>query len=192
MVWIIETFLEAIKKSNSKNIDVSSGVESSPGVKSKELINKFIHKIRSLEAIIENMENKKINFNFLKNQPSEDGKFGEYGGMFVAETLMPLILSLSKNYNKLKKSTSFQEKLKYYQKNYIGRPSPLYFANRITDYCGGAKIFFKKDELNHTGAHKINNVIGQALLAKEMGKNKIIAETGAGQHGVATATVCAL
>ena len=112
--------------------------------------------------------------------------------MFVAETLMPLILSLSKNYNKLKKSSSFQEKLKYYQKNYIGRPSPLYFANRITDYCGGAKIFFKRDELNHTGAHKINNVIGQALVAKEMGKNKIIAETGAGQHGVATATVCAL
>ena len=138
------------------------------------------------------MNNKKINFNSLKNQPSEDGKFGEYGGMFVAETLMPLILSLSKNYNKLKKSTSFQEKLKYYQKNYIGRPSPLYFAKRITDYCGGAKIFFKRDELNHTGAHKINNVIGQALLAKEMGKNKIIAETGAGQHGVATATVCAL
>ena len=138
------------------------------------------------------MDNKKINFNSLKNQPSEDGKFGEYGGVFVAETLMPLILSLSKNYNKLKKSTSFQEKLKYYQKNYIGRPSPLYFANRITDYCGGAKIFFKRDELNHTGAHKINNVIGQALLAKEMGKNKIIAETGAGQHGVATATVCAL
>ena len=138
------------------------------------------------------MDNKKINFNSLKNQPSEDGKFGEYGGMFVAETLMPLILSLSKHYNKLKKSTSFQEKLKYYQKNYIGRPSPLYFANRITDYCGGAKIFFKRDELNHTGAHKINNVIGQALVAKEMGKNKIIAETGAGQHGVATATVCAL
>ena len=138
------------------------------------------------------MDNKKINFNSLKNQPSEDGKFGEYGGMFVAETLMPLILSLSKNYNKLKKSVSFQEKLKYYQKNYIGRPSPLYFANRITDYCGGAKIFFKRDELNHTGAHKINNVIGQALLAKEMGKSKIIAETGAGQHGVATATVCAL
>ena len=138
------------------------------------------------------MDNKKINFNSLKNQPSDDGKFGDYGGMFVAETLMPLILSLSKNYNKLKKSSSFQEKLKYYQKNYIGRPSPLYFANRITDYCGGAKIFFKRDELNHTGAHKINNVIGQALLAKEMGKNKIIAETGAGQHGVATATVCAL
>ena len=138
------------------------------------------------------MDNKKIIFNSLKNQPSENGKFGEYGGMFVAETLMPLILSLSKNYNKLKKSISFQEKLKYYQKNYIGRPSPLYFAKRITDYCGGAKIFFKRDELNHTGAHKINNVIGQALLAKEMGKNKIIAETGAGQHGVATATVCAL
>ncbi len=138
------------------------------------------------------MNNNKIKFNSLKKQPSEDGKFGEYGGMFVAETLMPLILSLSKNYKRLKQSSSFQEKLKYYQKNYIGRPSPLYLASRITKHCGGAKIYFKRDELNHTGAHKINNVIGQALLAKEMGKNKIIAETGAGQHGVATATVCAL
>ena len=138
------------------------------------------------------MNNNKIKFNSLKKQPSEDGKFGEYGGMFVAETLMPLILSLSKNYKRLKQSSSFQEKLKYYQKNYIGRPSPLYLASRITQHCGGAKIYFKRDELNHTGAHKINNVIGQALLAKEMGKNKIIAETGAGQHGVATATVCAL
>ena len=138
------------------------------------------------------MNNNKIKFNSLKKQPSEDGKFGEYGGMFVAETLMPLILILSKTYKRLKQSSSFQEKLKYYQKNYIGRPSPLYLASRITKHCGGAKIYFKRDELNHTGAHKINNVIGQALLAKEMGKNKIIAETGAGQHGVATATVCAL
>jgi len=138
------------------------------------------------------MNNNKIKFNSLKKQPSEDGKFGEYGGMFVAETLMPLILSLSKNYNRLKQSSTFQKKLKYYQKNYIGRPSPLYLASRITEHCGGAKIYFKRDELNHTGAHKINNVVGQALLAKEMGKNKIIAETGAGQHGVATATVCAL
>ena len=137
------------------------------------------------------MQNK-VKQNSFKNQPSEDGKFGTYGGMFVAETLMPLILEVSKSYNKLKKSKSFQEKIKFYQKYYIGRPSPLYFAERITNYCNGAKIYFKRDELNHTGAHKINNVIGQALLAKEMGKNKIIAETGAGQHGVATATVCAL
>jgi len=134
----------------------------------------------------------KIKQNSFKNQPSEDGKFGVYGGMFVAETLMPLILEVSKSYKKLKTKKSFQEKIKFYQKNYIGRPSPLYFAERITNYCNGAKIYFKRDELNHTGAHKINNVIGQALLAKEMGKNKIIAETGAGQHGVATATVCAL
>jgi len=134
----------------------------------------------------------KIKQNSFKNQPSEDGKFGVYGGMFVAETLMPLILEVSKSYKKLKTKKSFQEKIKFYQKNYIGRPSPLYFAERITNYCNGAKIYFKRDELNHTGAHKINNVIGQALLAKEIGKNKIIAETGAGQHGVATATVCAL
>ena len=138
------------------------------------------------------MNNNKIKFNSLKKQPSEDGKFGEYGGMFVAETLMPLILSLSENYKRLKQSSSFQEKLKYYQKNYIGRPSPLYLASRITKHCGGAKIYFKRDELNHTGAHKINNVIGQILLAKMMGKRNIIAETGAGQHGVATATACAL
>ncbi len=137
------------------------------------------------------MQNK-VKQNSFKNQPSEDGKFGVYGGMFVAETLMPLILEVSKFYNKLKTNKFFQEKIKFYQKNYIGRPSPLYFAERITNYCNGAKIYFKRDELNHTGAHKINNVIGQALLAKEMGKNKIIAETGAGQHGVATATVCAL
>ena len=90
------------------------------------------------------MNDNKIKFNSLKKQPSEDGKFGEYGGMYVAETLMPLILSLSKNYKRLKQSSAFQEKLKYYQKNYIGRPSPLYFANRITDYCGGAKIFSKE------------------------------------------------
>ena len=130
--------------------------------------------------------------NSYKNQPTDDGKFGNYGGMFVAETLMPLILDVSNSYKRLKNEVSFRKKLQYYQEHYIGRPSPLYFAKRITEYCGGAKIYFKRDELNHTGAHKINNVIGQALLAKEMGKSKIIAETGAGQHGVATATVCAL
>ena len=130
--------------------------------------------------------------NSYKNQPTDDGKFGNYGGMFVAETLMPLIIDVSNSYKRLKNEVSFRKKLQYYQEHYIGRPSPLYFAKRITEYCGGAKIYFKRDELNHTGAHKINNVIGQALLAKEMGKSKIIAETGAGQHGVATATVCAL
>ena len=135
---------------------------------------------------------KNIIHNSLKNQPNEKGRFGIYGGMFVAETLMPLITNVTSAYNKIKDTNSFKKKLAYYQKHYIGRPSPLYFAERITNYCKGAKIFFKRDELNHTGAHKINNVIGQALLAKYMGKNQIIAETGAGQHGVATATVCAL
>jgi len=105
---------------------------------------------------------------------------------------MPLIIDVSNAYKKLKNEISFKKNLQYYQEHYIGRPSPLYFAKRITEYCEGAKIYFKRDELNHTGAHKINNVVGQALLAKEMGKSKIIAETGAGQHGVATATVCAL
>ena len=131
-------------------------------------------------------------FNSLKNQPDEFGKFGDYGGMFVAETLMPLIINVTNSYNSIKNSEKFINDLLYYQKNYIGRPSPLYFAERISNYCNGAKIFFKRDELNHTGAHKINNVIGQALLAKHMGKKNIIAETGAGQHGVATATACAL
>ncbi len=130
--------------------------------------------------------------NSLKNKPDLSGRFGDYGGRFVAETLMPLILSVEESYKKAKQDKSFLKELNILQKDYIGRPSPLYFAKRMTKYFGGAKIYFKRDELNHTGAHKINNVIGQILLAKRMGKNQIIAETGAGQHGVATATACAL
>jgi tryptophan synthase beta chain len=124
--------------------------------------------------------------------PDDRGHFGIYGGRFVAETLMPLILEVEQAYAQAKADPSFQTELDYYLKHYVGRPSPLYFASRITEYCGGAKIYFKRDELNHTGAHKINNCLGQVLLAKRMGKKRIIAETGAGQHGVATATVCAL
>ncbi len=130
--------------------------------------------------------------NSFKNQPTENGRFGIFGGMFVAETLMPLILEVASCYEKLSKTDQFKKDLQYYQRHYIGRPSPLYFAERLTKKFNGAKLYFKRDELNHTGAHKINNVIGQALLAKHMGKSKIIAETGAGQHGVATATICAL
>ena len=130
-------------------------------------------------------------FNSFKNGPNEEGKFGQYGGRFVSETLMPLILELEKEYNIAKESDSFWEEMNELWKNYVGRPSPLYFAERITDFFGGAKIYFKRDELNHTGAHKINNVLGQIILARRMGKSRIIAETGAGQHGVATATVCA-
>jgi tryptophan synthase beta chain len=124
--------------------------------------------------------------------PDEQGHFGIYGGRYVAETLMPLILQVEQAYEAAKADPSFQREIDYYFTHYIGRPSPLYFAARMTEHCGGAKIYFKRDELNHTGAHKINNCIGQILLAKRLGKKRIIAETGAGQHGVATATVCAL
>ena len=134
----------------------------------------------------------KTNVNTFRNQPDEAGRFGIHGGRFVAETLMPLILNVEKAYKEASADKSFQREMYYYQKHYIGRPSPLYFAERMTVHFGGAKLYLKRDELNHTGAHKINNVLGQALLAKRMGKTKIIAETGAGQHGVATATACAL
>ena len=130
--------------------------------------------------------------NSYRTLPDEAGRFGIHGGRFVAETLMPLILEVEKAYYTAKSDPSFESELLYYQKHYIGRPSPLYFASRLTEHFGGAKLYLKRDELNHTGAHKINNVLGQALLAKRMGKTKIIAETGAGQHGVATATACAL
>ncbi len=130
------------------------------------------------------------------NQPDSNGKFGQFGGQFVAETLMPAVLELEAAYEKIKKDPEFQKELDYYLKYYVGRPSPLYSAERLTETIRsgdkGAKIYLKRDELNHTGSHKINNCLGQILLAKKMGKKRIIAETGAGQHGVATATVCAL
>jgi tryptophan synthase beta chain len=132
--------------------------------------------------------NQMSNYNF----PDESGKFGIYGGKFVAETLMPAVLELAEAYKKIKEDKSFWVEFDDLMKNYVGRPNPLYFAKKTTQYAGGAKIYFKRDELNHTGSHKINNCIGQILLAKRMGKKRIIAETGAGQHGVATATVCAL
>src|SRR6267142_4786154 len=129
--------------------------------------------------------------NTLRGGPDERGHFGIYGGRFVAETVMPLILAVEAAYNAAKDDPSFQAELDYYLEHYVGRPSPLYFAERLTRHFGGAKLYFKRDELNHTGAHKINNCLGQTLLARRMKKRRIIAETGAGQHGVATATVCA-
>jgi tryptophan synthase beta chain len=126
------------------------------------------------------------------SQPDERGHFGPFGGRYVAETLMPLVNEVSKAYEAAKIDPAFKKEFDYLCKDYIGRPSPLYFAKRLTEYCNGAKIYLKRDELNHTGAHKINNCVGQILLARRMGKTRIIAETGAGQHGVATATVCAL
>jgi len=124
--------------------------------------------------------------------PDEGGHFGIFGGRFVAETLMPLILEVEKAYRDARQDPSFQAELDELLAFYAGRPSPLYFARRMTEHFGGAKIYFKRDELNHTGSHKINNCLGQILLARRMGKKRIIAETGAGQHGVAVATVCAL
>ena len=124
--------------------------------------------------------------------PDADGHFGIYGGRYVAETLMPLILDLEKAYEATKDDPAFTQEFEHLLAHYVGRPSPLYHATRLSAHLGGARIYFKRDELNHTGAHKINNCIGQILLARRMGKTRIIAETGAGQHGVATATVCAL
>ncbi len=135
--------------------------------------------------------NETPHLNSFKTGPDEDGRFGIFGGRFVAETLMPLILDLQAEWDKAKTDPEFQAELKHLGAHYIGRPSPLYFAERLTEHLGGAKIYFKREELNHTGSHKINNCIGQILLAKRMGKTRIIAETGAGQHGVASATVAA-
>ncbi len=129
--------------------------------------------------------------NSFRNQPDERGHFGDYGGRFVAETLMPLVLDLEREYRAAQTDPEFQREFDDLLEHYVGRPSPLYFAERLTEALGGAQVWFKRDELNHTGAHKINNCIGQILLAIRMGKTRIIAETGAGQHGVATATVCA-
>jgi len=129
--------------------------------------------------------------NSFRAQPDESGHFGDFGGRYVAETLMPLILDLEREYRAAKADPAFQAEFDELLEHYVGRPSPLYFAPRLTEALGGAQIWLKREELNHTGAHKINNCIGQILLAIRMGKTRIIAETGAGQHGVATATVCA-
>ncbi len=138
------------------------------------------------------MQNENLEkINSLRNGPNENGNFGIFGGRFVAETLMPLILELEEQYEAAKKDPSYIAELENLGKNYTGRPSPLYFAERLTEELNGAKIYFKREELNHTGSHKVNNCLGQILLAKRMGRTRIIAETGAGQHGVATATVCA-
>ena len=129
--------------------------------------------------------------NSLRSGPDAGGHFGAYGGRFVAETLMPLVLELEQAYAKAKDDPAFKAEIALYHKDYVGRPSPLYFARRLTEHLRGAKIYLKREELNHTGSHKLNNVLGQILLARRMGKKRIIAETGAGMHGVATATMCA-
>jgi tryptophan synthase beta chain len=130
--------------------------------------------------------------NTFRTGPDERGMFGMFGGRFVAETLMPLVLEVERAYREARADPAFAQEIGRYLEHYVGRPSPLYFAERLTRHCGGAKIYLKREDLNHTGAHKVNNTIGQILLARRMGKRRIIAETGAGMHGVATATVCAL
>ncbi len=129
--------------------------------------------------------------NSLRTGPDERGHFGIFGGRFVAETLMPLVLDLERAYEEAKRDPAFKKEMDYHLKHFVGRPSPLYFAERLTEHFGGAKIYFKRQDLNHTGAHKVNNVLGQIMLAKRMKKPRVIAETGAGMHGVATATLCA-
>src|SRR6478736_5566149 len=129
--------------------------------------------------------------NSYREGPNERGRFGIFGGRFVAETLMPLILDLERAYEEAKADPAFRAEMDGMLAHYVGRPSPLYLAERLTEHLGGAKIYLKREELNHTGSHKVNNVLGQILLARRMGKTRIIAETGAGQHGVATATACA-
>ncbi len=124
--------------------------------------------------------------------PDKQGHFGEFGGRYVPETLMPALLELEQAYQHYRHDREFREEFAYYLRQYVGRPNPLYFAEKLTEKLGGARIYLKREDLNHTGAHKVNNTIGQALLAKRMGKQRVIAETGAGQHGVATATVAAL
>jgi tryptophan synthase beta chain len=128
----------------------------------------------------------------MQGQPDERGHFGEFGGRYVAETLMPILEEVEAAYADAKADKSFMDEFRHLLQTYVGRPSPLYYARRLTEAWGGADIYLKREDLNHTGAHKVNNTLGQALLAKRMGKTKLMAETGAGQHGVATATVAAL
>ena len=196
---------EAVKITRAGGVDVSSGVERAPGDKDSREDTRLRPcgaRRRGRERQTNGTSGMSLQQpNSFRNGPDERGHFGLFGGRFVAETLMPLILELEQAYAQAKADPEFKREMDYYLAHYVGRPSPLYFAERFTEHlrdmsaatggAGGAKIYFKRDELNHTGAHKVNNVLGQIMLARRMNKPRVIAETGAGQHGVATATLCA-
>ncbi len=183
----------ALEKVAPQAFDINSGVEIKPGKKDHNKIARMLEFVQSADiparpyAINFYKERKQM-----KKLPDKNGHFGIFGGRYAAETLMPALIDLEKAYRAAQKDKSFQKEFADYQRDYTGRETPLYFAQRMSKALGGAKIYLKREDFNHTGSHKINNTFGQALLAQHMGKNKVIAETGAGQHGVATATVAAL
>jgi tryptophan synthase beta chain len=167
-------------------VDVSSGVESAKGVKDPDKIHQFVAAVRAADALLARSPNMPS-----YQQPDAAGHFGPYGGSFVSETLTHAIDELRDAYARYQHDPEFLREFNYELAHFVGRPSPVYHADRMSREMGGAQIYLKREDLNHTGAHKINNVIGQAMLARRMGKPRVIAETGAGQHGVATATICA-
>ncbi len=185
-----ENVSQAVQAAHPWGIDVSTGVEKAPGRKDHDMLRRFITAAKGLPG--QKPQQKPTTQEATQRLPDDRGYFGPFGGKFVPETLMPALEELEHAYNEARSNEAFQNELENLLREYAGRPTPLYLAKRLTDHCSGARIYLKREDLAHTGAHKINNTLGQALLARRMGKHRLVAETGAGQHGVATATVAAL